>query len=141
MPDVALVGLGESSKHALELISQIVQEAACPVIAILESQDPEFVDEAAKRGIFAYLTQSDPEELQAPSTSSCVASRSSTAWKARLGAAEQALVPSVRRFEVGHRNYGEDMIDVHRLLPPKSSETRAGHQPHVGCRQRVPLHV
>ena len=64
MPDVALVGLGESSEHALELISQIVQEAACPVIAILESQDPEFVNEAAKRGIFGYVTHSDPEELQ-----------------------------------------------------------------------------
>jgi hypothetical protein len=29
-PDVALVGLGESSEHALEHISQIVHEAACP---------------------------------------------------------------------------------------------------------------
>jgi response regulator NasT len=64
MPDVALVGLGESSEHALELISQIVQEAACPVIAILETQDAEFVNEAAKRGIFAYVTHTDPDELQ-----------------------------------------------------------------------------
>jgi response regulator NasT len=64
MPDVALVGLGESTEHALDLISQIVEEAACPVIAILESNDPEFVNEAAKRGVFAYVTDSDPEELQ-----------------------------------------------------------------------------
>lgn len=64
MPDVALVGLGESSEHALDLISQIVQEAACPVIAILEEGDPDFVNEAAKRGIFAYVTDGDPEELQ-----------------------------------------------------------------------------
>ena len=64
MPDVALVGLGESSQHALDLISRIVQEAACPVIAILETKDPEFVNEAAKRGIFAYVTAGDPEELQ-----------------------------------------------------------------------------
>ena len=64
MPDVALVGVGESSEHALELISQIVQEAACPVIAILESKDADFVNEAAKRGIFAYVTDDDPEELQ-----------------------------------------------------------------------------
>ena len=34
-PDVALVGLGESSEHALELISEIVREASCPVIALL----------------------------------------------------------------------------------------------------------
>jgi AmiR/NasT family two-component response regulator len=65
MPDVALVGLGESSEHALELISQVVQEAACPVIAILATKDAEFVNEAAKRGIFAYVTDGDPEELQA----------------------------------------------------------------------------
>ena len=64
MPDVALVGLGESSEHALDLISQIVQEAACPVIALLESEDPDFVNEAAKRGIFAYVTDGDPDELQ-----------------------------------------------------------------------------
>lgn len=64
MPDVALVGLGASSQHALDLITRIVQEAACPVIAILESKDPEFVNEAAKRGIFAYVTGGDPDEMQ-----------------------------------------------------------------------------
>ena len=61
---MALVGVGESSEHALDLISQIVQEAACPVIAILETKDAAFVNEAAKRGIFAYVTHGDPEELQ-----------------------------------------------------------------------------
>ena len=30
-PDVALVGLGESSEHALELIDKIVREAACRI--------------------------------------------------------------------------------------------------------------
>jgi chemotaxis response regulator CheB len=39
-PDVALVGLGSSTDHALDLISEIVREAACPVIAILERRDP-----------------------------------------------------------------------------------------------------
>ena len=63
-PDVALVALGESSDHALELISKIVHEAACPVIALLHSSEPEFVNEAAKRGIFAYITDDDPIELQ-----------------------------------------------------------------------------
>ena len=63
-PDVALVGLGSSSDHALELISRIVQEAACPVIALLEADDPGFVNEAAKRGIFGYITDGHPEELQ-----------------------------------------------------------------------------
>ena len=36
-PDVALVGLGQSSEHALELIDKIVREAACPVIVLLLS--------------------------------------------------------------------------------------------------------
>jgi CheY-like chemotaxis protein len=34
-PDVALVELDQSQEHALELISQIVEEAACPVIGVM----------------------------------------------------------------------------------------------------------
>jgi len=62
-PDLALVGLGASSEHALELISRIVHEAACPVITLLEAKDSTFVHEAAKRGVFAYITDTDPEQL------------------------------------------------------------------------------
>jgi AmiR/NasT family two-component response regulator len=63
-PDVALVGLGESSAHALELISEIVREASCPVIAILHAGDPAYIHEAAKRGVFAYIVDGSPDELQ-----------------------------------------------------------------------------
>jgi AmiR/NasT family two-component response regulator len=63
-PDVALVGLGTSSAHALELIERIVREADCPVIAVLEGRDRDFVNEAAKRGVFAYIVDSTAEELQ-----------------------------------------------------------------------------
>lgn len=63
-PDVALVGLGSSSEHALELISEIVREASCPVIAILHADDPDYIHEAAKRGVFAYIIDGSPEELQ-----------------------------------------------------------------------------
>jgi response regulator NasT len=63
-PDVAFVGLGASSQHALELIEQIVHEAACPVVALLHEPDPGFVVEAARRGIFAYITDGDPQEWQ-----------------------------------------------------------------------------
>jgi AmiR/NasT family two-component response regulator len=63
-PDVALVGLGSSSDHALELITEIVREASCPVIAILHAGDPGYVREAAKRGVFAYIVDGTPEELQ-----------------------------------------------------------------------------
>jgi AmiR/NasT family two-component response regulator len=63
-PDVALVGLGLSSEHALELITEIVREASCPVIAILHADDPAYIHEAAKRGVFAYTVDGTPEELQ-----------------------------------------------------------------------------
>ena len=63
-PDVALVGLGLSSQHALELIEQIVHESMCPVIALLSVEEPAYVHEAAKRGVFAYIVDTTPEELQ-----------------------------------------------------------------------------
>jgi response regulator NasT len=63
-PDVALVGLGESSKHALQLVERIVHEAACPVIALIHAPDPDFVKEASKRGIFAYITDADANDWQ-----------------------------------------------------------------------------
>src|SRR5918994_562149 len=63
-PDVALVGLGKSSEHALALIDKIVNEAACPVILLIHTPDPSFVKEASKRGIFAYITDSDVDDWQ-----------------------------------------------------------------------------
>jgi AmiR/NasT family two-component response regulator len=63
-PDVAFVGLGESSEHALQLVEQIVHEATCPVIALIHARDPGFVKEASKRGIFAYITDADANDWQ-----------------------------------------------------------------------------
>jgi AmiR/NasT family two-component response regulator len=63
-PDVALVGLGESSDHALQLIDKIVRESACPVIVLIHAPEPNFVREAAKRGVFAYITDGDPDDWQ-----------------------------------------------------------------------------
>jgi AmiR/NasT family two-component response regulator len=63
-PDVALVGLGDSSEHALDLIDKIVREAACPVIALLHAPDAAFVREASKRGVFAHISDEDVEDWQ-----------------------------------------------------------------------------
>lgn len=63
-PDVAIVGLGISSEHALDLIAEIVREASCPVIALLHANDPSYIHEAAKRGVFAYIIEGTPDELQ-----------------------------------------------------------------------------
>jgi len=61
-PDVALVGLGESSQHALVLIEKIVHEAYCPVILLIHESNPGFVREASRRGIFAYITDGEAED-------------------------------------------------------------------------------
>ena len=61
-PDVALVGLGQSSEHALGLIDKIVREAACPVIVLLHAPDPQFVKAASKRGVFAHISDADVED-------------------------------------------------------------------------------
>jgi AmiR/NasT family two-component response regulator len=63
-PDVALVGLGDSSEHALALIDKIVREAACPVIALLHAPDPGFVMEASKRGVFAQISDTGVDDWQ-----------------------------------------------------------------------------
>lgn len=63
-PDVALVVVGDN-EGSLAMIERIVKEAACPVIAILDVEDPGFVDQAARLGIFAYIAEGmDEQELQ-----------------------------------------------------------------------------
>ena len=64
--EIALVGIGLESEHAFDQISAIVHEAACPVIALLEVANPRYVEEAANRGVFAYviINGTDSEELQ-----------------------------------------------------------------------------
>jgi AmiR/NasT family two-component response regulator len=73
--DVAVVGVGQNTMHALDLIGQIVREANCPVIAILDVEDPAFVHQAAKRGVFAYLTTSDARDEQLESLIDVVLAR------------------------------------------------------------------
>ncbi len=63
-PDVALVGLELHSDHALELVSEIVREADCPVIAVLSAENPAYIHEAAKRGVFAYIIDTGSDELE-----------------------------------------------------------------------------
>ncbi len=64
-PDLAVVIVGESSDDALQMIGRIVHEASCPVIAVLDVQDRAFVNQAARRGIFAYISGGeDPAEFQ-----------------------------------------------------------------------------
>ena len=73
--DVAVVGVGEDTAHALDLIGQIVREANCPVIALLDVEDPSFIRQAAKRGVFAYLTTSESDDDQLESAIDVVLAR------------------------------------------------------------------
>jgi AmiR/NasT family two-component response regulator len=63
-PDVAFVELGESAQHALDLITEITEGAACPVVALLESDEPAYIKEAAKRGVFASIVSADRSEVE-----------------------------------------------------------------------------
>jgi AmiR/NasT family two-component response regulator len=63
-PDIAIVALHEDTEHALELISEIVDEAVCPVIALADDASREFVAAAAGRGVFAYIDSTEETEIQ-----------------------------------------------------------------------------
>lgn len=63
-PDVALVTIGDDPAHALALIEQIVREATCPVVALLDSPDPELLREASERGVFGSITDLDGDSWE-----------------------------------------------------------------------------
>jgi response regulator NasT len=63
-PDAAIVALHDDTNHALELITEITQDTDCPVMALVEDADPDFIAEAANRGIFAHLDSADHDELR-----------------------------------------------------------------------------
>jgi response regulator NasT len=62
-PDIAIVALHENSAHALGLITEIVDEATCPVCLLAPEADRDFLAEAARAGVFAYLDSTEPNEL------------------------------------------------------------------------------
>ena len=63
-PDLALVELDLHQRRALILIEQIVRLSSCPVIALLEAENRALVRAAARRGVFAYLVDASPVQLQ-----------------------------------------------------------------------------
>jgi response regulator NasT len=65
LPDVAVVGLHDRHfAHALGMIEEIVGEGICPVVAMVEEHDPDFVLKAAQSGIFAYISTLDGSALR-----------------------------------------------------------------------------
>jgi AmiR/NasT family two-component response regulator len=82
-PDVAIVALHEDTRHALELITEIVQEASCPVLVLADHPSREFILEAAERGVFAHLDSADETELEGGID---IALRRYEQWRSLLGA-------------------------------------------------------
>ncbi|MDX6618578.1 MAG: hypothetical protein QOK36_964 [Gaiellales bacterium] len=57
--DVAIVAVGMHSEHALDLIARLARSAHCPVLVLVDVEDPAVIRQAADRGVFAYLTAAD----------------------------------------------------------------------------------
>jgi response regulator NasT len=63
-PDLSVVVVHRDDDHALDLIDEIVSFSSGPVVALLESEDTEFVRDAAHRGIHAYARPITAEAVQ-----------------------------------------------------------------------------
>src|SRR5579859_6294919 len=84
-PDVALVGLGLHSEHALDLITEIVREASCPVIALLSAKDPPTSTRPPSEECLHTSWRTPRRSCRAQSTSHCNVSPSTTASRERSG--------------------------------------------------------
>jgi AmiR/NasT family two-component response regulator len=63
-PQVAMVKLHADDEHALELIEELIEVGGCRVVALLDTEDPDFVARAAERGIIAYAQPVDEESVR-----------------------------------------------------------------------------
>ncbi len=63
-PQVAMVKLHSDDEHALDLIEELTDVGGCPVIALLDKEDPDFVARAAAHGIIAYAQPVDEENVK-----------------------------------------------------------------------------
>jgi response regulator NasT len=63
-PDASIVVVHHDDEHALGLIDEIVSFSSGPVVAVLDTEDPEFVRKAADRGIHAYARPIESDAVQ-----------------------------------------------------------------------------
>jgi AmiR/NasT family two-component response regulator len=64
-PEASLVRLHRDDEHALALIEELSESASGPVIAVLDEADPDFLSEAAARGIASFAQPVDRDNVQA----------------------------------------------------------------------------
>jgi len=96
-PDVSIVVVHTDDEHALDLIEEIGEFATGPVIALLPTEDPEFVTRAAERGIFAYAGRPTADAVQG-----------AIEVALRRGDEARELTEQVERLEGGARAPGGD---------------------------------
>jgi AmiR/NasT family two-component response regulator len=87
-PDLSVVVVYENNGSALDLIEEIVEYARGPVIALVDREDPDFVAQAAARGIYAYARAGTVESIQ-----------SAIEVAVRRHAEKRALTEQVQRLE------------------------------------------
>jgi AmiR/NasT family two-component response regulator len=63
-PQLAMVKLHADDEHALDLIEELIEVGGCPVIALLDEEDPDFVARAAEHGIIAYAQPVDEDSVR-----------------------------------------------------------------------------
>jgi response regulator NasT len=119
--DVAVVSVGEDTEHALDLIGRIVREANCPVIAILDVEDAAFIHQAAKRGVFAYITPSEARDDQLASAIDVVLARFTEFHDLEGAFGRRALTERAKGILMERHSIDEDIAFL--LLRDESRKT------------------
>lgn len=120
LPDVALVGLGLNSAHALNMIGAVVHEAACPVIAVLDTTDENYVTEAAKQGVFAFVVMNG--DLGALRNTLDITLRRFAEFRNLQGAfGRRAIIEQAKGILMARNSIDADA--AHQLLKTRSQQT------------------
>ncbi len=61
---LAVVAVDRDAAHALDLVERLHASFPCPVVLVLDEEDPELVREALGRGLDAYAGRETPEALR-----------------------------------------------------------------------------
>lgn len=62
--ELAVVAVDRDSGHALDLVEQLHEASPCPVVLVLDEEDPDLVRDALVRGLDAFAGRETPVALQ-----------------------------------------------------------------------------
>lgn len=121
-PDLAVVVVHEDVVHALDLIAEINAYASGPVIVLMDSEDPQFVGQAAERGVDAFARDGSAAALQ----SAIELAMRRHAEAARLASEVGELQGALDRRAVIERAKGI-LMERHRKDEREAFELLRGH--------------